>query len=54
MPESKEMICYCFGYTLEDLKKDYKRYGYSNILKNILWAKKRGGCDCAHTNPKGR
>ncbi|QJA06526.1 BFD-like (2Fe-2S) protein [Thermosulfurimonas marina] len=49
-----ELICYCFGYTYEDLKEDFRRHGRSTILEKILAAKKAGACECAHKNPKGR
>lgn len=49
-----EMVCYCFGYTVEDIRKDMKKNGRSTIMEKIMAEKKSGGCDCASTNPKGR
>ncbi|MEK6202336.1 MAG: hypothetical protein N2A40_07960 [Desulfobulbaceae bacterium] len=47
------LICYCFGYTEEDLRQDVLRHGQSLILKRIVAAKKDGQCRCAETNPAG-
>ena len=49
-----ELVCYCFGYTREDIEKDFFQMGGSLILEKIAAEKKAGGCDCAHKNPKGR
>ena len=49
-----EHICYCFGYTAEDIRKDVEENGRSTIMEKIMAEKRRGGCDCANTNPKGR
>ncbi|MBI5585349.1 MAG: hypothetical protein HY892_16175 [Deltaproteobacteria bacterium] len=50
----EELVCYCFGYTREAIKQDFLRNGRSLILEKIAAAKKAGGCDCAHKNPRGR
>ncbi|MDQ1335379.1 MAG: hypothetical protein QG552_2329 [Thermodesulfobacteriota bacterium] len=49
-----ETICYCFGYTTEDIQNDLLRHGRSTILEGIQKEKKAGGCNCAAKNPKGR
>ena len=49
-----ELICYCFQYTVDDIKADYKKNGKSLILDKITFEKKKGGCDCANKNPKGK
>ncbi len=49
-----EIICYCFGYTSEDIRHDLLRNGRSTILDRIKKAKKDGGCNCANRNPKRR
>lgn len=33
--KSKEIICYCFSYTKEDIEKDLKLNGKSTILEYI-------------------
>lgn len=48
-------VCYCFGYTKRDIENDYMDHdGLSTILERIIQEKKAGGCNCSHTNPKGR
>jgi len=51
---NKEIICYCFGHSVQDLRNDVLRNGHSLIMERIAAEKKAGGCDCAKTNPKGR
>lgn len=48
------VICYCFGFTAEDIKKDVLRNGRSLIMEKIMAEKKLERCDCANQNPKGR
>ena len=50
----KELICYCFEYTVDDIKEDYNKNGKSLIHERIADEKKRNGCDCTNKNPKGR
>jgi hypothetical protein len=47
------LICYCFGYTEEDLCQDVLRHGRSLIMERILAEKKDGHCRCAEKNPSG-
>lgn len=49
-----EKICWCFGYTNEDIVRDVLQYGRSLIMERIMANKKDGKCDCAHKNPKGK
>lgn len=49
-----ELICYCFNYTVENIRRDYEAHGYSTILEKITAEKKLGNCHCAAKNPKGR
>ncbi|MEZ0328396.1 MAG: hypothetical protein ABWK15_02305 [Dissulfuribacterales bacterium] len=49
-----ERICWCFGYTDEDIRQDVAQHGRSLILERIMENKKGGICDCVHKNPKGR
>ncbi|WP_287125958.1 hypothetical protein [Desulfobacter sp.] len=48
-----ELICYCFNYTVDDIKADFKQHGKSLILEKITKEKKFNGCGCANKNPKG-
>jgi hypothetical protein len=50
----KELVCYCFEYTVDDIKNDYNENGKSLILEKIAEEKRGNGCDCANKNPKGR
>lgn len=48
------IICYCFGYTDEEILNEFKETGRSHIMEKITAEKKTDGCDCAARNPKGR
>jgi len=57
MPTSQdknELICYCFGYSVNDIEVDAMTNGRSLILEKIRSEKRVGGCNCADKNPKGR
>ena len=49
-----ELVCYCFEYTAEDIRRDYEAHGHSTLLEKIKAEKKSGNCRCAAKNPKGR
>ena len=51
---SQGLICYCFNYTADDIKKDFKENGQSTIMARITNEKKNGKCNCESINPKGR
>ncbi len=51
---TQNLVCYCFGYTAEDIKKDYDENSRSTIMDRIANEKKNGKCNCESTNPKGR
>jgi len=49
-----EMVCYCFGYTVQDIENDVRQHdGASLILERIMQEKKNGTCQCSIKNPKG-
>ena len=50
----KDLVCYCFGYTAEDIRQDIIHNGRSLIMEKIQAAKQFAGCQCAAKNPKGR
>lgn len=50
----KQLVCYCFGYTAEEIEEDAKKNGRSLIMERITAEKQFGGCRCAEKNPKGR
>lgn len=48
-------ICYCFGYTEEDIRNDVRNNGGTSlILERILAEKRKGTCRCAAVHPEGR
>lgn len=49
-----DLVCYCFGFTEEDIKADLLENGKSEILEKIIKEKQLGGCQCSIKNPKGR
>lgn len=49
-----EQICFCFGYTREDIEADYTLHGKSTVLAHIIAEKKAGGCQCKTKNPTGK
>ena len=52
--DRSDIICFCFGYSQEDIINDRNDNGRSLILEQIKLSKREGGCDCANKNPKGR
>jgi len=51
----KKLICYCFGYSEEDIIRDVlENKGASSVLERILNEKKKGTCNCKYNNPEGR
>ena len=49
-----DLVCYCFGYTVNDIEQDFVKNERSLIIEKIAAEKKVGGCDCTNKNPKGR
>jgi copper chaperone CopZ len=49
-----DLVCYCFGYTVNDIEQDFIKNQRSLIIEKIAAEKKVGGCDCVNKNPKGR
>jgi hypothetical protein len=47
-------ICYCFCHTREDIEQDLEKHGRSTIMERIMAESKKGNCNCATNNPKGR
>ena len=50
----KDLICYCLGYSADDIRKDYQVNGKSTIMEKIQTEKKFGNCQCGIKNPKGK
>lgn len=49
-----EQICYCFGYTVDDIESDALTNSRSLIMEKIASEKRAGGYNCSEKNPKGR
>ena len=49
-----DLVCYCFGYSREDIEQDVLNNGRSLIMEKIEAAKQYGGCQCTTKNPRGR
>ena len=50
-----ELVCYCFGFSAEDIREDvFENEGHSTILTKIVAEKKAGTCRCATLHPEGR
>ena len=52
MPD--RVLCYCFGFTAQDIEDDVRANRRSTILTRIVAARQAGGCQCAEKNPSGR
>jgi len=50
----EDLVCYCFGFSKQDIEQDLVENGRSLIMEKIMTEKKTGGCDCKNFNPKGR
>jgi hypothetical protein len=50
----KDLICYCFEYSVDDINQNYLENGKSTIMEKIQMEKKFGNCQCATKNPKGK
>jgi hypothetical protein len=50
----KDLICYCFEYSVDDINQDYLENGKSTIMEKIQIEKKFGNCRCETKNPKGK
>ena len=50
----RNLICYCFGYSVDDIHQDYLKNGRSTIMERIQMEKKFGNCQCTTKNPTGK
>jgi Zinc binding domain len=46
-------ICYCWGFTRQDIREEVLDCRVHKILPLILELTKRGRCHCSQTNPQG-
>ncbi|XPV76131.1 MAG: hypothetical protein ACNI27_16220 [Desulfovibrio sp.] len=54
MSQKNDKICFCFGYSQEDIEADFLKNNASLIMQSIVSAKQNGQCECAQKNPSGR
>lgn len=52
--EAPRPVCYCFGYTIEDIHREIRETGKSTVEKDISDKISFGLCHCEDTNPEGR
>lgn len=52
--DNTDIVCFCFGYSKEDIINDLNINGRSLIMERIQLAKREGGCDCTNKHPQGR
>ena len=46
-------VCYCFGYTRQDVLDELRMTGHSTTKKMIKKKMRDPGCSCETTNPQG-
>jgi hypothetical protein len=47
-------VCYCFGYTRQDIWDEIRKTGKSKVAKQITAEVKAGNCACEVKNPSGK
>ena len=47
-------ICYCFGFTRQDISDEIRRTGNSTVAKTIAAEVEAGRCACEVKNPSGK
>jgi hypothetical protein len=47
-------VCYCFGFTREDIQKEITETGESTVANRISAEVKAGNCACEVKNPSGK
>ena len=50
---NKEIICYCFGHSVQDLRNDVLRNGHSLIMERIAAEKRLGDVTAPRQIRKG-
>lgn len=52
-PGDEVFVCYCFGHTRGDLRRDLAQKGATDIPDRIKQGIKEGRCECERRNPQG-
>jgi NAD(P)H-nitrite reductase large subunit len=47
-------ICYCFGFTRQDIQEEIRATGQSTVAKRIAAEVEAGRCACHIKNPSGK
>ena len=47
-------VCYCFGFTREDIENEIAATGRSTVAERISAEVKQGNCACEVKNPSGK
>lgn len=47
-------VCYCFGFTRQDIWEEIRRTGRSTVAERITAEVKAGNCACEVKNPSGK
>jgi hypothetical protein len=47
-------ICYCFGFTRQDIRDEIRETGKSTVAERIAAEIKAGNCACEFKNPSGK
>jgi len=47
-------ICYCFGFTRQDIWDEIRRMGKSTVAQRITAEVRAGNCACEVKNPSGK
>ena len=50
----KDMVCYCFQHTKQNIKDDYLTHGKSTIEMDVRQKVKEKLCTCEESNPTGK
>ncbi len=51
--DPKETLCYCFGYTRDDIRREVAATGNSTIPARIVDAIRADCCACVVNHPQG-
>jgi hypothetical protein len=52
--EDPLLVCYCFGFTRQDIWDEIRRTGKSTVAKRITAEVEAGRCACEVKNPSGK
>jgi len=53
-PSPKDLVCYCFLYSRQDIEDELKASGDTTIFDRITAEVKAGNCACEVRNPSGK